>query len=259
MSHQVTIQKEDGIAVIVIDNPPLNVLSHHIFTQLDEAFTSLAADSEVVVVLLTTAGERAFIAGADIKEFPQLMGNPRMKEHVMGLHQILNRIDNFPKPTIAVLDGLTYGGGCELALACDIRIAEEQAQIGLPEVKLGLFPGGGGTQRLPRLVGEAKAKEMMYTGDPISAEHAQGIGLVNQVVARGQGLLAARELAAKISRHSLQSLSRIKQAVDEGLRLPLEAGIEREADLFVEVFQTQDVREGVAAFIERRSPVFRHR
>lgn len=257
--QEVTYSKENGIAVIVIDNPPLNVLSSRIFAQLGETFARLAADNEVVAVLLTTAGERAFIAGADIKEFPQLMGNPGMMDYVMGVHRTLNAIDNFPKPTIAVLDGLTLGGGCELALTCDLRIAEEQAQIGLPEVKLGLFPGGGGTQRLPRLVGEAKAKEVMYTGEPISAHHAERIGLVNQVVPKGQGLAVAKQLAEKIAGNSLQSLARIKKAVDEGLLLPLEGGIEREAELFVEVFQTEDVREGVSAFIERRKPVFRHR
>lgn len=256
---EVTYSKENGIAVIVIDNPPLNVLSSRIFAQLGAIFANLATDDEVVVVVLTTAGDRGFIAGADIKEFPQLMGNPQMKDYVMGIHQTLNAIDDFAKPTIAVLDGLTFGGGCELALTCDLRIAEEQATLALPEVKLGLFPGGGGTQRLPRLVGEANAKEIMYTGEPISARQAERIGLVNHVVATGEGLSAAKQLAAKIASHSLQSLSRIKQAVDDGLQLPLAGGIEREAELFVEVFQTEDVREGVSAFLERRKPVFRHR
>jgi len=259
MSGEVTVSKENGVAVVVIDNPPLNVLSSTIFQQLQSVFTELEQDDEAVVVLLTTAGTRAFIAGADIKEFPQLMGNPDMKTAVMATHNVLTYIDDFPKPTIAVLDGLTYGGGCELALACDLRIAEEQAQIALPEVKLGLFPGGGGTQRLPRLVGDAKAKEMMYTGEPISAAQAERMGLVNQMVPQGAGIQAAKEMGAKIARYSLQSLARIKKAVDEGADLSLQDGIEREADLFVEVFQSEDVREGVAAFLERRPPVFRHR
>jgi len=158
-----------------------------------------------------------------------------------------------------VLNGLTFGGGCELALACDIRIAEEHAQIGLPEIKLGLFPGGGGTQRLPRLVGEAKAKELMFTGDPISAQEAEKIRLVNRVVPSGEGLNSAKELAKRISRHSLQALSRIKKSVDEGMNHSLTEGIELEAALFAEVFQTEDIKEGVQAFIEKRKPVFQHR
>lgn len=259
MTAEVTVKKSEGMAIVEVDNPPLNVLSHHIFTQLRDKFDELANDDEVVVVILTTAGERAFVAGADIKEFPQLMNNPEMKAIVMETHGVICRIDNFPKPTIAVLDGLTLGGGTELALAFDIRIAEEHAQIGLPEVKLGLFPGGGGTQRLPRVVGEAKAKEMMYTGEPISANEAYRIGLVNHIVPKGEGLERAKALAGQITRHSLQSLSRIKRAVDEGLEMSLKDGVEHEADLFVEVFQTEDIREGVSAFIERRQATFQHR
>ncbi|WAH36131.1 enoyl-CoA hydratase-related protein [Alicyclobacillus dauci] len=235
MANAVRVEREQGVATVVIDNPPLNVMSHEIFQQVGEAFRSLERDDQVVVVVLTTAGERAFAAGADIKEFPQLMNNPDMLEFVMETHAILRYIDNFPKPTIVVLDGLTLGGGLELALTFDIRIAEEHAQIGLPEVKLGLFPGGGGTQRLPRLVGEAKAKEIMFTGEPVSATDAERIGLVNKVVPTGSGREAAKALAAKMTRHSLQSLARIKQAVDEGMELSLWDGIKREAELFVEV------------------------
>ncbi len=259
MTGQVSVQKEDKLAIVTIDNPPMNVLSQHIFAQLDDIFTKLATDNEVVAVIVTGAGNRAFVAGADIREFPDLMDNPNMKNIMLAGHQALNRIDHIGKPTIAALNGLTFGGGCELALACDIRIAEAHTQIGLPEVKLGLFPGGGGTQRLPRLVGEAKAKEIMFTGEPIDALQAKQIGLVNDVVPTGTGLEAAIKLAAKITRHSLQALSRIKQAVDEGLELSLASGIEREVDLFVEVFQTEDVHEGVQAFFEKRTPVFKHR
>lgn len=259
MADEVRVAKDGGVAVVVIDHPPLNVLSHDIFLQLDDTFQRLAHDDEVVVVVLTTAGDRAFIAGADIKEFPSLMANANMRGEVMETHHAITRIDRFPKPTIAVLDGLTLGGGLELALAFDLRIAEEHAHLGLPEVKLGLFPGGGGTQRLSRIVGEAKAKEMMFTGDPVSAAEAYRVGIVNQVVPTGAGLDAARAMAAKITRHSLQSLTRIKRAVDQGLEMPLERALEHEADLFVEVFQTEDVREGVSAFIERRQPTFNHR
>ncbi len=259
MSGQVLVTKGNHIAVVTIDNPPLNVLSSYIFTGLENAFVELESDDDVVAIIVTGAGNRAFIAGADIREFPDMMESTDLKSEVMKIHSVMNRIDQINKPTIAVLNGTTFGGGCELALACDIRIAEEHAQLGLPEVKLGLFPGGGGTQRLPRLIGEARAKELMFTGDPISANSALQIGLVNHVVPTDSGLDAAMELASKIARYFLQSLSRITRAVDEGIALTLDAGVEREADLFVEVFQTEDIREGVQAFLEKRKPVFRHR
>lgn len=259
MAQFIQIEKENHMAVISINNPPLNVLSKKVFQELDKAFSELEDDQEVVAILITGAGNQAFVAGADIKEFPELMGKANTIESIMEGHKVLNAIDKFPKPTIAVLNGLTFGGGCELALACDIRIAEEHIQIGLPEVKLGLFPGGGGTQRLPRLVGAAKAKELMFTGDPITADVAERIGLVNQVVPIGEGMNAAKKLSSKITRHSLQALSRIKMAVDQGLEKSLEDGIELEATLFAEVFQTEDIKEGVQAFIEKRKPIFQHR
>ncbi|WP_246943983.1 enoyl-CoA hydratase [Bacillus pinisoli] len=259
MAEFVTFEKLDGVAIVTIDNPPLNVMSKQVALELGNIFHELSADEEVVTVLLTGAGEKAFMAGADIKEFPNLMKNPDMKASIMQSHAILNAIDQFEKPTIAVLNGMTFGGGCELALTCDLRIAEEHTLIGLPEIKLGLFPGGGGTQRLPRLIGEAKAKQLMFTGEPITANKAEQIGLVNEVVPTGEGVSYGLKVARQISRHSLQALSRIKKAVDEGVEMPLEAGIEREAELFTEVFQTEDIREGVTAFIEKRKPVFTHK
>ncbi|MGP4107879.1 enoyl-CoA hydratase [Virgibacillus sp. L01] len=258
MGQLVSFKKENGIAVITIDNPPLNVMGQQVQQELKEITEKVEADLEVVCVVLTTAGTKAFMAGADIKEFPNMIGNPDMRSGVMEMHNMLNNLDNLPKPTIAVLDGLTFGGGCELALTFDIRIAEEHTTIGLPEVKLGLFPGGGGTQRLPRLVGEAKAKELMFTGEPITADAAEKIGLVNHVVPTGDGLNKAMNLANQIADKSLQSLSRIKQAVDEGIEMNLTDGIEREATLFTDIFQTDDVKEGVQAFIEKRKANFKH-
>src|SRR5699024_5980816 len=202
--------------------------------------------------------DKIFIAGADIKEFPNMIDNPHMREDVMAMHEVLNSLEDMTKPTIVVLDGLTLGGGCELALTFDIRIAEEHAQIVLPEVNLGIFPGGVGTQRLPRLIGSAKAKEMMFTGEPVSASEAEKIGLVNKVVSTGKGLNTAMEIAGNITEKSLQSLSRIKKAVDEGVERSLSEGLEKEATLFEEVFQTEDAKEGVAAFIEKRKAHFTH-
>ncbi|MGC5323917.1 enoyl-CoA hydratase/isomerase family protein [Brevibacillus sp. SYSU BS000544] len=259
MGAYIQVEKSEGIATVTINNPPLNVLSSYVLRELDEAFAELAQDQEVTVVLFTGAGNKAFIAGADIKEFPQLIHNDNRKEYVMNLHQVFRRIEQFPKPTIALLNGMTLGGGCEVALTFDMRVAEEHVRIGLPEVNLGIFPGGGGTQRLPRLIGTSKAKEMMFTGEPVSAETAERIGLVNQVVASGEGLFAARELAKKIAKYSLQSLSRIKQAVSLGMERGLDEAIDLEADLFCEVFSTEDNKEGIQAFIEKRAPHFTNR
>ncbi|MBB6450153.1 enoyl-CoA hydratase/carnithine racemase [Geomicrobium halophilum] len=259
MLEYVTVDTKDHIAVVTIHNPPLNVLSSAVFTELDETFQRLENDADTLAILITGKGEKAFVAGADIKEFPNLANSPNMKDAVMRTHRVMNRLESIPKPTIAVLNGLTLGGGCELALACDLRIAEQHAQVGLPEVKLGLFPGGGGTQRLPRLVGTAKAKELMYTGESIRAEEAKGVGLVNHVVPSGEGLKEASKLANKMTAHSLAAISRIKRAVDEGTERSLEDGIDHEAHLFVDVFQTEDMREGVQAFIEKRKPNYVHR
>jgi enoyl-CoA hydratase len=251
--------KENGVAVMTIDNPPLNVLSEKVGAEIGECVNEVANDPEVVVLIVTGAGTRAFMAGADIKEFPKRMVPGGTEETSKRTNRIFNALDRLPKPTIAAVNGLALGGGCELALACDIRIAAESAQLGLPEIKLGLFPGAGGTQRLPRLIGEAKAKELMFVGDPIPAREAERIGLVNQVVPDGMVLEAAKEMAAKIASRTLVSLRRIKEAVDRGLEMPLEQGIELESKLFAEVFQTEDVKEGVAAFLEKRAPKFKHR
>lgn len=258
MGNFVHVEKTNGIAIVTIDNPPLNVLSGIVASELREVFTGIESDPEVVVAVLTGAGNKAFVAGGDIKEFPGWIGRNDVKEIAMELHRALNHIDFLSKPTIAVLSGMALGGGCELALACDLRIAESHVEIGLPEIKLGIFPGAGGTQRLPRLIGEAKAKEMMFTGNPISAEEAMRIGLINQVVPSGEGLDVALKLARKIAGYSLQSLSRIKQAVDKGRECPLEKALELEATLFGEVFLTDDVKEGVQAFLGKRVPQFKH-
>ncbi|HDR6300801.1 Uncharacterized protein BCRIVMBC845_03026 [Bacillus cereus] len=259
--HVVTWSKENGIATIIIDNPPVNVLSDAVVEQLTVVVHEIERDDEVIVVLLTGAGEKAFVAGGDIKSFPEWIG--KGSEYAEGkslwLQNPLNKIERLPKPVIAAINGLALGGGCELALSCDLRIIEEHAQIGLPEVKLGLFPGAGGTQRLPRLIGTASAKEMMFTGEALTAEVAWRVGLVNHVVPRGESLDKAKELAVKMARFSLPALSLMKQSIDKGLTSSLEEGLKIEAENFGHVFQTSDVREGVEAFIEKRIPIFHHK
>lgn len=248
--------KEEKIAVVWIDHPPVNVLSVEVLNQLEEVIQQIAADAEVAAVIITGSGEKAFMAGGDIKSFPLLLGTGEEAGRAFArrLHEVFNQLDFLEKPVIAAINGVALGGGCELALACDIRIAEEQAQIGLPEIKLGILPGAGGTQRLARLVGEAKAKEMMFTGDYLSAEVAKQIGLINRVVPQGMALIAARDLAAKLARHSAPALARIKKSVDQGLELPLQEALVLEARYLGELFQTEQAQEGIQAFIEKRAP-----
>ncbi|MFD3450086.1 enoyl-CoA hydratase [Microbacteriaceae bacterium 4G12] len=257
----VSWEKEKGVATILIDNPPVNVLSYSVVEQLHVVLDEIEQASDVIVVIITGAGKKAFMAGGDIKSFPEWMGKGvrYAEEKSLWLQNPFNKIEKLSKPVIAAINGLALGGGCELALSCDLRIIEEHALIGLPEITLGLFPGAGGTQRLPRLIGATKAKEMMFMGEAATAEEALQIGLVNQVVPSGQALERAKEVAAKMIRFSLPALSFMKNAVNEGLSRSLEEGLRIEARNFGEVFQTTDVREGVEAFIEKRKPIFRHK
>lgn len=261
MSKKVTWQKEGNIAVIEIDNPPVNALSKEVSEQLVSCFKEVEEDEDIRAVVLTGAGEKFFMAGADIKMFPEMTRSRSgyVAESTNRGHEMFNAIDMFPKPVIAAVSGMALGGGCELMLCCDLCVASETAQFGLPEVKLGLFPGGGGTQRLPRRVGEVKAKELMFLGDFISAEEALRIGLINRVVPPGEALAEAKKLAARIAEQPARSIALIKQCVDRGLETTLAEGLKIEADLFEQVFRTEDVKEGVAAFLEKRKPVFVHR
>ncbi len=259
MPDLVHMKKENGLAIITIDNPPMNVLSQSVAKELLQAYLSVENDPEVVVIVLTGEGNRAFMAGANIKEFPDALGQPGVAYHMaQRFHELMNTIDFFPKPTIAALNGYTLGGGLELALACDMRVCDTNAKLGFPEINLGIFPGAGGTQRLPRIVGEGKAKELMFTGQPISAEEAYRIGLVNALAEPGKTLEHAVALASQIASKSLPALSLIKRAVMDGIHLPLDEAVQVEAKLFDEVFQTKDSKEGVHAFMEKREPNFKN-
>jgi len=252
------IELDQGIAVITIDNPPVNVMSIDIGRQIDEVVRRFSEDNSVLALIFTGQGEKAFMAGADIKEFPRYLKDAIAEDSATLFDATLQRLYRIGKPTIAALNGLTLGGGCELALACDFRIAEEQALIGFPEIKLGLFPGAGGTQRLPRLIGESRAKELIFTGEPISATEAYRIGLVNRVVPTGQSVEEARQFADIFRQRSLVSLRLAKESIQNGLDLTLDDGLKLEARNFGRVFETEDVREGVAAFIEKRTAKFKH-
>ncbi|KOO51616.1 enoyl-CoA hydratase/isomerase family protein [Viridibacillus arvi] len=250
--------KEGKVAIITIDNPPLNVLSIAVADQLKETVEQIECDPGICAVIVTGAGERAFMAGGDIKSFLPLLGVgvDKVREFALRIQEPLNLLDSLDRPVIAAINGFALGGGCELALASDIRIAEEQIQIGLPEITLGILPGAGGTQRLSRLIGSSKAKELMFTGERLSAEEAKQIGLVNHVVPKGKALVVALEIATRISQHSITALSRIKRCVDEGMHLPLREGLRLEVECLGEVFQTDNARESIQAFIEKRPARF---
>lgn len=257
--HMIRLDKDGPLAIVTLTNPPLNVLHPHMAAELDACFTGLATDADVIVAIVTGQGERAFCAGFDIKAFPNLTAPGGAEQLTRVLHASLGKIAHLGKPTIAAVNGLALGGGLELSMACDLRIVAANAQLGQPEIKLGLFPGAGGTQRLPRLVGAGIAKELMYVGEPISAAEAYRIGLANKVVPAGEALAAARQMGQTIAGMAGVALRYIQEAVNRGLDTTLDAGLQIEADLFAKVFQTEDVREGVDAFINKRKPNFRHR
>ena len=257
--RMIRLDTDGPLAIVTLTNPPLNVLHPQMVAELDECFSSLATDPQVVVAIITGQGERAFCAGFDIKEFPRMMAPGGAEALARQLHTSLLKIDHLGKPTIAAVNGLALGGGLELAMACDLRLVAANAQLGQPEIKLGLFSRAGGTQRLPRLVGEGVAKELLYIGDSISPEEAYRIGLANKVVPPGEALPAAKQMGQTIASRAGVALRYIQQAVDRGLNTTLEEGLHIEADLFAKVFQTEDVREGVDAFINKRQPNFQHR
>lgn len=246
MSNVVLSEREGRVAILTIHRPDkLNALSE----QLD-ALAAAEADAGVGVVVLTGAGEKSFIAGADIGEFAGR--TPFDQRSAMRSPRIFDVMASFPKPVIAMINGFCLGGGCELAMSCDLRIASDKARFGQPEINLGLIPGGGGTQRLPRLVGTGQAMRLILTGDMIPAAEAKEIGLVDQVVPHEELRARTLELAQKIAAKSPLTLKVAKEAVRASERLGIEEGLLYERDLFCLCFSTADKAEGVAAFLEKR-------
>ena len=257
--QMIRLEHDGPLAIVTLTNPPLNVLHPQMVSELEACFTALATDPQVVVAILTGQGERAFCAGFDIKEFPRMMAPGGAEALAHQLHAGLATVQHLGKPTIAAINGLALGGGLEVAMACDLRVVAANAQLGQPEIKLGLFPGAGGTQRLPRLVGAGRAKELMYLGDPIGAEEAYRIGLANRVAPAGGALVVATQIGQTVASMAGVALRYIQEAVNRGLNTTVEEGLKIEADLFAKVFQTEDVREGVEAFINKRRANFKHR
>ncbi|MBI4736402.1 MAG: enoyl-CoA hydratase/isomerase family protein [candidate division NC10 bacterium] len=247
---------EGGVATLVVDRPPLNALSYQTKEEIAACLEEVAADSAVRCLIVFGAGARAFSVGSDIKEFPEVTARRLGRQRAAHEHAVYNRLDRFPVPTIAAIEGHCLGGGLELALACDLRVAGETSRLGLPEVTLGVFPAGGGTERLPRLIGEAHARELIYTGEPVDAREAWRIGLVNRVAPAGQALRVAQELGRTIASRPALTLRTVKAVMDRGLAMDLLEAEQIAIEAIGELFQSEAVQEGVAAFLEKRAPNF---
>lgn len=249
--------KEDGIGTVTVNRPKsLNALNAAVYDELFHLFQEIEEDPEVWAVILTGSGDRAFIAGADVVEMkPQ--NSVQIRSFIDKCRRASDRIESLSKPTIAAINGFALGGGCELAMCCDFRIATENSRFGQPEINLGLIPGGGGTQRLVRLVGMSRAKELIYTGDMIDAATALSMGLVNKVVPAADLIAEAKAFAGKLLSKSSLTLSLAKKAVQGSLEAGLSGGLDLEAQCFALCFDTEDKVEGISALLEKRKPRFK--
>lgn len=250
------LELKDGICLITINRPEsLNALNSELLRELDGVLDMVEENEEAKVVVITGAGEKAFVAGADISEMKDM--NPlQAKEFAEMGQKVFRKIEVMNKVVIAAVNGYALGGGCELAMACDIRIASKNAKFGQPEVGLGIIPGFGGTQRLPRIAGLSKAKELIFTGDLIDAEEALRIGLVSRVVEQEKLLEEAQKIAKKIMAKGMVAVSLAKEAINAGIGVDIESGMSYEAKAFALCFSTCDQKEGMAAFLEKRAPKF---
>jgi enoyl-CoA hydratase len=252
----VKVAREDRVAILTIDNPPVNMISRPVMSDLEAVLQELFDDDEVKVIIVTGGGQMVFVAGADINAILELKTPDEAKQIVAQVHDVFQQIEGSSKPIIAAINGHCLGGGLELAMACHMRIANNRAMFGHTEITLGVIPGFGGTQRLPRIVGKGKALELILTGDRITGAEAASIGLVNKAVPGTEVMKTAMGLAKKISSFGRPAISAAMEAVNEGLQVSLPKGLEIEADKFSALVETQDMHEGLTAFLEKRQPKF---
>src|SRR5450631_2729239 len=257
--ENILLEKKNAIAYVTVNRPKvLNALNSATLEELRAAFTDIKNDASIRVVMFTGAGEKAFIAGADIGELGK-QDPVAAKEYTHRGQSVLDLIENLGKPVIACINGFALGGGCEIAMACTMRLASETAKLGQPEVKLGIIPGYGGTQRLPRLVGKGVAMQLVLTGEMITAQEALRIGLVNEVVPAAELIPRAEAIAAKIIANAPLAVQYTMEAVNKGMEMPLAEGLYLEAVLFGAGCATEDKKEGTTAFLEKRAAQFKGR
>lgn len=255
----VTLQKEGKVAVVTINRPKaLNALNSDTLKDLNLVIEELEKDDEILAVILTGSGEKAFVAGADINEMKEFDTINGRKFGIIG-NKVFRKLENLEKPVIAAVNGFALGGGCELSMACDIRIASQKAKFGQPEVSLGITPGFGGTQRLARLVGLGIAKELIYTGKVINAEEAYRIGLVNKVVEPEKLMEEAKALANTIAAQAPVAVRLCKSAINRGIQCDIDTALSYESEVFGECFSTEDQKEEMTAFVEKREKNFKNK
>jgi enoyl-CoA hydratase len=254
------VDKEDNIAILTINRPDkYNALNDEVVAEISAALDELAANDNARAIVITGAGEKAFVSGADIGMLRAMKSSAETVANSRRGQAMMLKIENLPKPVIAAVNGYALGGGLELAMACDIRIAADTAKLGQPEINLGLNPGYGGTQRLPRLVGKGMAKLLILTGDMIDAQEALRIGLVEKVVPLAELMVEAKALAKKLAAKPPLALAACKEAINLGLEVDLERGLSIESLEFGALSTTEDYKEGTSAFLEKRKPVFKGR
>lgn len=254
----INFEKESaGIGILTVNRPKaLNALNWDTLKDLGNFVENDLPKEELRVLIITGSGEKAFVAGADIAQMSE-MSVSEFKDYVDYAHKVFTLIEDSPFPCIAAINGYALGGGCELALTCDIRIASEKAKLGFPEVKLGIFPGWGGSQRITRIMGNGKAKELIYTGEMVSAQEALSLGLVERVVPHEVTLKEARELAGSIAKRAPLAVSAAKTAINKGSEMDLKTALDLEKTLILSCFETNDRAEGMKAFLEKRDPDFK--
>lgn len=253
----VKVTVEDRVAIITIDHAPVNALNNQVLDELSATVDEVAADPEVKAAVVTGGGQMAFVAGADINEFTKLTTPEQAKTFIVKGQSTFTKIENSPKPFIAAINGVALGGGMELALACHMRIAGDRVRLGQPEINLGIIPGWGGTQRLTRIVGPAKASELILTGDNFTAQEAFRLNLVNKVVPGGEVLKTAKDLAKKIAGKGGLAIAAAMDSIGKARDAEIDAGLAIEADNVSKLVVTEDAREGITAFLSKRQPVFK--